>query len=126
MQTVIVRLVDNDGQLSTPYCTLSDHTLPVKDIICGLGAFPTCRVPIASLDHSVKTLLTSFCFPKPISSTVWDITERLFFAASLDGSIYQVNLFQQRTDKHARQTIETVRGAGASDIIRVSDEDNSS
>ena len=55
-QTVIVRLVDNDAQneLPTPYCTLSDHTLPVKDIICGLGAFPTCRVLTASLDHSVK------------------------------------------------------------------------
>ena len=57
---------------------------------------------------------------------VWDITECLFFAASPDRSIYQVNLFRQRTDKHAGQTIEAVGGAGNSDIIRVTDEDESS
>jgi pre-rRNA-processing protein IPI3 len=68
--------------------------------------------------------LTTFHFPKPISSAVWDITERLFFAASPDGSIYQVNLFRQRTEKHAGQMIEAIRGAGVSDIIRVADEDS--
>ncbi|KAG2353724.1 WD40-repeat-containing domain protein [Suillus spraguei] len=129
----VARIVDNDTQneLPTPYCMLSDHTLPVKDIVCGLGAFPTCRVLTASLDHSVKlwdissqSLLTTFYFPKPISSAVWDITERLFFAASPDGSIYQVNLFRQRTEKHAGQTIEAVGGAGVSDVIRVADEDS--
>jgi pre-rRNA-processing protein IPI3 len=131
----VARIVDNDTQneLPTPYCTLSDHTLPVTDIVCGLGAFPTCRVLTASLDHSVKlwdissqSLLTTFHFPKPISSTVWDITERLFFAASLDGSIYQVSLFRQRAEKHAGQTIEAVGGAGVSDLIRVADEDSNS
>ncbi|KAG2070200.1 WD40 repeat-like protein [Suillus decipiens] len=131
----VARIVDNDTQneLPTPYCMLSDHTLPVKDIVCGLGAFPTCRVLTASLDHSVKlwdissqSLLTTFYFPKPISSAVWDITERLFFAASPDGSIYQVNLFRQRTEKHAGQTIEAVGGAGVSDVIRVADEDSNS
>lgn len=131
----VARIVDNDTQneLPTPYCTLSDHTLPVTDIVCGLGAFPTCRVLTASLDHSVKlwdissqSLLTTFHFPKPISSTVWDITERLFFAASLDGSIYQVSLFRQRAEKHAGQTIEAVGGAGVGDLIRVADEDSNS
>ncbi|OJA17520.1 hypothetical protein AZE42_08242 [Rhizopogon vesiculosus] len=39
---------------------------------------------------------------------------------------YQVNLFRQRTDEHAGQTTEVVGGAGASDIIRVGDKDNSS
>ncbi|OAX33169.1 hypothetical protein K503DRAFT_869716 [Rhizopogon vinicolor AM-OR11-026] len=47
--------------------------------------------------------LTTFHFPKPISSPVWDITEHLLFA-----------------------TIEAVEGAGASDIIRVACEDDSS
>ncbi|OJA19488.1 hypothetical protein AZE42_09644 [Rhizopogon vesiculosus] len=76
--------------------------MPVKDIICGFSAFPTCRVLTASLDYRVKvsqlflsqlsffhllpitlwdlaseTLLTAFRFPKLISSAVWDITERL-------------------------------------------------
>lgn len=131
----VARLVDNDTQneLPTPYCTLSDHTLPVKDIVCGLGAFPTCRVLTAALDHSVKlwdlssqSLLTTFHFPKPISSAVWDITERLFFAASPDGFIYQVNLFRQRAEKHAGQVIEAIGGAGVSDLIRVTDEDSDS
>ncbi|OJA14776.1 hypothetical protein AZE42_09208 [Rhizopogon vesiculosus] len=64
---------------------------------------------MASLDRGVKVspalgpvfaiLVDSFHFPKTISSAVWDITERLFFAASPDGSTYQANLFRQRTDE---------------------------
>lgn len=50
------RLLDDDLQndLPTPYCTFSDHTLPVTDIICGIGQFPSYRVLTASLDHSAK------------------------------------------------------------------------
>lgn len=50
------RLIDDEVQneLPTPYCTLSDHTLPVTDIVCGVGPFPTCRVLTSSVDHSVK------------------------------------------------------------------------
>lgn len=38
----------------TPYWSLSDHTLPITDIICGIGTFPSCRILTASIDHSVK------------------------------------------------------------------------
>ncbi|OAX31546.1 hypothetical protein K503DRAFT_787771 [Rhizopogon vinicolor AM-OR11-026] len=100
--------------------------------ICGLGAYIACPLLTASLDRGVKlwdlssqSLLTAFHFPKLISSAVWNITVRLFFAASPDGSIYQVNLFRQQTDEHAGQTIKDVGGAGTSDIIHVGDEDNS-
>lgn len=48
----------SQNELPTPYCTLGDHTLPVTDIVCGIGAFPKCRVLTASLDHSVKASLT--------------------------------------------------------------------
>ena len=50
------RLVSNEFQaeLPVPYCSLSDHTLPVTDIICGVGAFPKCRILTSSIDHSVK------------------------------------------------------------------------
>ncbi|KAI0923858.1 hypothetical protein AcV5_009285 [Taiwanofungus camphoratus] len=126
------RLLDDDLQndLPTPYCTFSDHTLPVTDIICGIGQFPSYRVLTASLDHSAKlwdlsskSLLTTFNFPQPITCLAWDRTERLFFAASADGSIHQVNLFRQREDKYCRPAMEAVGGGGVDDIIRINDED---
>lgn len=54
---------------------------------------------------------------------VWDLSERLFFAASADGSIHQVNLFRQREDKFSRAAIEAIGGGGVSDAIRVNDMD---
>ena len=63
-------------------------------------------------------MITTFHFPKPIRCIVWDITERLFFASSPDGSIYQVNLFREREVKNnAGPFIEAIGGAGASDVI---------
>ncbi|KAI3611032.1 pre-rrna-processing protein ipi3 [Moniliophthora roreri] len=127
----VSRLVDEDLQNDLPLSlfNLSDHTLPVTDIVCGVGAFPKCRILTASVDHSVKiwdlssrTLLTTFMFPQAISSLAWDITERLFFAASADGSVYQVNLFKQREDKTKSHISEAIGGGGVSDVIRVSDE----
>lgn len=47
----------------------------------------------------------------------------MFFAASSDGSIHQMNLFRQRDNKSGGQITEAVGGAGVSDIIRVGDED---
>ncbi|THH02710.1 hypothetical protein EW026_g195 [Hermanssonia centrifuga] len=125
------KLLDNATQndLPIPLFTLSDHTLPVTDITCGVGLFPKCRVLTASLDHSVKawdlssgTLLTTFQFPRPISSLAWDVTERVFFAASPDGAIHQVNLFKQSDDKLSR-VMEAVGGAGSIGVIRITDED---
>ncbi|PIL25003.1 hypothetical protein GSI_12891 [Ganoderma sinense ZZ0214-1] len=129
--TVYSRLLDDSlqNELPTPYCNLTDHTLPVTDIVCGIGSFPSCRILTASLDHTVKlwdpaskSLLTTFYFPQPISCVAWDVSERLFFAASTDGSIHQVNLFRQREDKFSR-AMEAVGGAGASDVIRINDTD---
>ncbi|KAI0793928.1 WD40 repeat-like protein [Fomes fomentarius] len=128
----IGRLLDDSMQndLPTPYCNFSDHTLPVTDIVCGVGAFPSCRILTSSVDHTVKlwdpaskSLLTTFYFPQPITSIVWDPSERLFFAASADGSIHQVNLFRQREDKFTRAAMEAVGGAGVSDVIRINDTD---
>jgi pre-rRNA-processing protein IPI3 len=58
------RLLDDEVQneLPTPYCTLSDHTLPITDIICGVGTFPTCRILTSSVDHSVKVGTIIFNF----------------------------------------------------------------
>ncbi|KAH8093781.1 WD40 repeat-like protein [Cristinia sonorae] len=125
------RLLDNatQNQLVTPHFTLTDHTLPITDIACGVGPFPKCRVLTSSVDHSVKlwdlssnTLLTTFQFTRAISLIAWDVTERLFFAASDDGSIQQVNLFRQREDKYSRNGMEAVGGAGVTEIIRIDPE----
>ena len=55
----------------------------------------------------------------------WDVTERMFFAASADpeGSIHQVNLFRRRADYSAGGVTEAVGGAGVADVIRVGEED---
>ncbi|KAJ7355605.1 WD40 repeat-like protein [Mycena albidolilacea] len=128
----VSRMLDDDvaSDLPLPYCVLSDHTLPVTDIACGIGAFPNCRVLSSSVDHSVKlwdissqTLLTTFQFPQPISCLAWDLTERMFFAASKDGSIHQMNLFRQREDKSGGHAMEAIGGAGVTDIIRAGDND---
>ncbi|KAK0238850.1 WD40 repeat-like protein [Armillaria nabsnona] len=127
----VSRLLDDDlqNELVLPYCTLADHTLSVTDIVCGLGTFPTCRVLTASIDHSVKlwdlsskSLLTVFQFPKAIACLAWDPTERMFFAASSDGSIYQMNLFRQSKDAMKGRTMEAIGGAGVHEIIRIDDE----
>ncbi|KAI0046012.1 WD40 repeat-like protein [Auriscalpium vulgare] len=128
----VSRLLQDEVQTEIPeaYANLSDHTLPITDITCGFGPFPSCRALTASVDHSVKlwdlsskSLLTSFTFPHAISCVAWDVTERMFFAASSEGSIHQVNLFKSRIDKTGGRVIEAVGGAGVSDIIRIGDED---
>jgi hypothetical protein len=55
----VCSLVDNQLQyeLPTSYCSLSDHTLPVLDVVCGSGLFPDCRIVTCSQDHSVKVRL---------------------------------------------------------------------
>ncbi|TCD67587.1 Pre-rRNA-processing protein ipi3 [Steccherinum ochraceum] len=127
----MARLLDNTSQndLMSPYCTLTDHTLPITDISCGVGVFPQIRVLTSSVDHSVKlwdlssnTLLTTFQFTHTISLVAWDVTERLFFAAADNGLIQQVNLFRQREDKFSRTGMEAVGGAGVTDIIRIDPE----
>ena len=53
---ILLRLLDDglQNELLTPYCSFTDHTLPVTDIICGIGSFPSCRVLTTSVDHTVK------------------------------------------------------------------------
>ncbi|EPQ56441.1 WD40 repeat-like protein [Gloeophyllum trabeum ATCC 11539] len=131
----VSRLLDDNLQNELPvsYCTFTDHTLPVTDLVCGVGPFPTSRILTSSVDHTVKlwdlgarTLLTTFHFPQPISHLAWEPTERVFFAASSgdDGTIYQMNLFKQtRAGKNA--IVEAIGGGGATDIVRIGDDDGS-
>ncbi|KAG8987017.1 Pre-rRNA-processing protein ipi3 [Tulasnella sp. JGI-2019a] len=130
-------LLDNDKhhEMPTPYCSLPDHTLPITDIACGVGPFPSCRVLTSSLDNScklwdtsTKTLLSTFLFPRPISIVVLDPAERMLFAASSDGFIHQVNLLTERKDHMGRNTsvMEAVSGLSPSDVTRMDDNEQGS
>lgn len=136
---------DYQSELPTPFCTLTDHTLPVTDIVCGVGIFPNCRVMTASADHSVKvcvsiraisiialnyfeiwdlgtkSLLTTFQFPEIISLLAWDVTERFFFAISSTGSIYQINLFRQKP-RFGGYATQAIGGLSANDVVRIDEE----
>ncbi|KIJ55698.1 hypothetical protein M422DRAFT_200031 [Sphaerobolus stellatus SS14] len=126
------RLLDEDSQneIPSPYCSFTEHTLPVTDIVCGAGKFPSCRVFTSSADSTVKIwdlstriILTSIVFPKPISNLVVDPTERFVMAGSEDGSIYQCNLFRKRPDATNSRTMEALGGGGMSDVIRLVDDE---
>lgn len=56
-----IRLMDEETQNERimPYCLLSDHTLPITDLVCGVGLFPECRILTSSVDHSVKVMIFS-------------------------------------------------------------------
>ena len=64
----------------------------------------------------------TFYFPRPITLLTWDVTERVFFAGSADGDIHQVNLFKQLKGMQ-RGVLEAVGGAGSTDAIRITEED---
>jgi len=63
-----IRLTNEEflSELPTPFCSLSDHTLPITDIVCGVGVFPNCRVMTSSADHSVKVRLGNLTDSGPL------------------------------------------------------------
>jgi len=73
-------------------------------------------------DLSSGTLLTTFQFPHAITHLAWDVTERVFFAASQDGSIHCVSLFRQRKTDAGESISEAVGGGGTSEVIRINEE----
>ncbi|QRV88981.1 pre-rRNA-processing protein IPI3 [Ceratobasidium sp. AG-Ba] len=124
----VANLVDIQVQheIPTPYCNLSDHTLPVLDVTCGSGLFPNCRFVTCSQDHSVKLwdlsspsrpLLTTFTFPHSIQMVTMDSAQRVIFAAASGGEIYRINLFKQVSERSNRG-VEAVSGG----IFRTSED----
>ncbi|KAF8317122.1 WD40 repeat-like protein [Clavulina sp. PMI_390] len=119
----IASLLDSSLSSDIPnaFYTLTDHTLPITDIVCGVGTFPRCRILTSSLDNSCKiidlasrSLLSTFQFPHPITTLAMDMTERVFFAASRDGDVHQVNLYRRRTEQTSERgpAMEAVGGGG--------------
>ncbi|CEL61727.1 Pre-rRNA-processing protein IPI3 OS=Ustilago maydis (strain 521 / FGSC 9021) GN=IPI3 PE=3 SV=1 [Rhizoctonia solani AG-1 IB] len=112
----VASLIDNQLQheLPVPYCNLSDHTLPVLDVVCGSGLFPDCRLVTCSQDHSVKIwdlsnpsrpLIGTFTFSYAIQMVTMDRAQRVIFAASAAGHIHRINLFKADGNSRSVQAV---------------------
>lgn len=118
----------------TPYHAWSEHTLPVTDVVCGVGSFGTARVFTASLDHTVKvwdlstgTLLTTLLFPSFVSSMAVDPTEtRLYAGCGKEGLIVQASLYRRKEgSQRSRSAYEAIGGnAVEGGVEHVGIEDN--
>lgn len=98
------RLLDEDlqGQLPVPYCTFTDHMLPIKDVYVGLGAFPDARIYTSSLDKTVKvwslasrSLISTIEFPTALSSLAVDKLERRLYV-SFRNELYRADLHERQ------------------------------
>ncbi|KAF8677378.1 WD domain, G-beta repeat [Rhizoctonia solani] len=112
----VASLVDNQLQyeLPVPYCNLSDHTLPVLDVVCGSGLFPDCRLVTCSQDHSVKIwnlstpshpLIGTFTFPYAMQMAAMDRAQRVIFAASAAGHVHRINLFKPDDNRRGMEAV---------------------
>lgn len=116
---LIASLLDADNDSPEPLATWSEHTLPISDVVIGLGSYASCRVFTASLDSTVKiwelatnTLLTTFVFPAAITCLAIDPVERHIYAGSKDGTIYQTDLYTKREGKAGYNAV-----GGGGDLI---------
>ncbi|RUS26831.1 WD40-repeat-containing domain protein [Jimgerdemannia flammicorona] len=128
---LLSNLLDNSSDdAPTPYYSWSDHTLPISDIVCGVGSFRTARVLTGSLDHTCKIwdlatgiLLTTFLLPYPITALALDPAERTFFAAG-GNLVYQVDLYRRREARnYGSGEVEAVGGSGRVEGIEGGDGD---
>ncbi|KAI8969259.1 quinon protein alcohol dehydrogenase-like superfamily [Mycotypha africana] len=102
----------------SPLYSWSDHTLPVLDIFVGIGTLSSTRVCTASLDHTVKLwdlstghLLTTFLFPKGVTSIVMNPSETTLFAACEDNKIYSIDLYKRHEDQsYGVNTLKSLGG----------------
>lgn len=57
-QQLAFSLVDElTDDVPSPYYAWSEHSLPITDIVCGIGSFLTARVLTSSVDHTCKVSL---------------------------------------------------------------------
>ncbi|CAN9500292.1 unnamed protein product [Ophioblennius macclurei] len=88
-----------------PRHVLSHHSLPITDLHCGMMGTQG-RIATGSLDQTVKVwelssgeLLLSILFDMEIMSVTFDPCEYFLFCGGSDGSIFQVSLCCQVTDR---------------------------
>ncbi|KAF7732901.1 Pre-rRNA-processing protein ipi3 [Apophysomyces ossiformis] len=122
---LVAHLLESEER-PAPLYSWSDHTLPVSDLFVGHGGISSTRVYTSSLDHTVKlwdlatgTLLTTFLFPKPVSTVVLDPSETMLFAACED-KIYSLELYRRRQQQaYGSDTVESVGGLGKVEAVGV-------
>mmetsp|Transcript_42549 Transcript_42549/g.100994 ORF Transcript_42549/g.100994 Transcript_42549/m.100994 type:complete len:452 (+) Transcript_42549:115-1470(+) len=81
-----------------PFCSWSEHTLPVTSICCGTGGINSVAVS-AALDRSCKvyslhlrTVLLSVALPVSLHAVALDPGQFAFFAGGSDGRVFEVPL----------------------------------
>ncbi|RUS19539.1 WD40-repeat-containing domain protein [Endogone sp. FLAS-F59071] len=111
-------LDDTATDAPTPHYSWPDHTLPITDIMCGLGSFRAARILTSSLDHTCKlwdlatgTLLTTFLLPHPVTALALDPAERSLFAAA-GNAVHQIEMYRRREESGYSVEIEAVGGGG--------------
>ncbi|KAI8364741.1 quinon protein alcohol dehydrogenase-like superfamily [Radiomyces spectabilis] len=114
---------DNSSR-PAPLYSWSDHTLPVTDIHLGHGGLNTTRVYTSAMDHTVKLwdlatgqLLTTFLFPKAVTTVCVHPAETMLFAACED-KIYSVELYRRR-EQQTYDAVESVGGMGKVESVGV-------
>jgi len=86
----------------TPYYTWTEHTLPITDLVCGLGLMNYSRVVTVSLDRSCKIwdlsngkCLATVVVPTNIRSVAMNPTETSIYVGGGDGLIYCIDLYSK-------------------------------
>ncbi|KAI8144222.1 WD40-repeat-containing domain protein [Fennellomyces sp. T-0311] len=121
-----------EGTRPAPLLSWSDHTLPVTDMFVGAGTMATTRVYTSSVDNTVKAwdlstgeLLTTFLFPKPVSTVVADPSETRLFVAC-ENKIYPVELYRRRHDKtYNADVVESTGGMSKVESVGIRPVDGS-
>lgn len=114
---MVARLLDEDlqSELPTPFCSFTDHTLPVKDLYVGIGAFQYGRIFTSSLDQTVKvwsleskSLVSTLEFPTAITSLIVDKMERFIYTSSKN-VIYRIDLIERSPQLNVSEDLTSSR-----------------
>lgn len=106
------------------------HALPVVDIYCGIGNMQRARLYTVSKDRTLKiwslytgNLISTILFPRMLTAIQVDACEQFAYVGTVDGSIYQVDLYQKVESR--RMMTALVDAHDGADAIKSVDATNS-
>lgn len=109
-------------ELVKPAMQLTHHSLAITDVHLGCGTSVSARLYTASLDQTIRIWdlitgepLTTLLLPSPVTCMAVDPAERVLFAGTVSGTIYEVRLYKKE------KVIRAIGGMGA--IVSVGGED---
>ncbi|KAA8905263.1 hypothetical protein DIURU_001691 [Diutina rugosa] len=118
--------VGDDLRSVKPYQSITDHTMPVTDILIGKGLSPDQRLYTGSRDGTLRIydlssrkLLTTLVLPSPVESFAVDPAGRSIYVGLESGIIRTVPLYH--IDPHT-SVLEAIGGNGK--IITIEDDFN--